>query len=103
MQILDSDFIRKIKDFEWDQGNKEKSLKKHNITNKESEEPFFDRNNILLEDLLHQEKEDRYIIIGATKNKKILFIVFTIRKDNIRIISSRIANKKEVNMYEKRT
>ena len=71
--------------------------------NKESEKPFFDRNNILLEDLLHQEKEDIYIIIGATINKKILFIVFTIRKDNIRIISSRIANKKEVNMYETRT
>ena len=41
--------------------------------------------------------EDRYITIG--KVQEILFVVFTERMDNIRIISARLAEKREKEIY----
>ena len=41
--------------------------------------------------------EDRYIAIGCVAD--ILFVVFTERKDNIRIISARLATEAERRLY----
>ena len=49
------------------------------------------------------KKKKRYIILGKTKENKILFTVFTIRNKGIRVISSRSINKRERKLYEKRT
>lgn len=54
-------------EFEWDKGNIDKNLIKHKITNTECEEIFFDKNKKILKDVLHSEKEERYIILGKTK------------------------------------
>ncbi|MHB8362111.1 MAG: BrnT family toxin [Patescibacteria group bacterium] len=86
--------------FEWDKGNISKSLKKHSITNEESESVFFDINKMIYNDTPHSNNELRYIILGKSKFNNILFTVFTERDKKIRIISTRIANKKEVNFYE---
>ena len=80
-----------------------KADKKHNVENNEVEEPFFDRKRVIFKDILHSEKEDRFILIGKTKKKRLLYTVFTMRGKKVRIISSRDVNKKEVQMYEKRT
>ena len=90
-----------ITGFDWDAGNRDKSLKKHGVTDTEGEEAFFDPKKRILKDALHSESEERYILIGQTKQDKKLFIVFARRKDNIRIISSRPLNKKEKHLYEK--
>lgn len=55
----------------------------------------------IYKDALHSEKEERYILIGKTKRKRLLYSVFTMRGRKIRIIFSRDINKKEVTMYEK--
>ncbi len=91
-----------IIDFDWDSGNRGKNLKKHGVTDEESEEAFFDTEKKILRDPLHSNTEERYILLGQTKQKKILFIVFTKRKHRIRIISSRPLNKKEKHLYEKK-
>ena len=39
--------------------------------------------------------------MGKAKNKRLLFISFTVRFGRIRIISVRSANKKERGIYEK--
>lgn len=90
-----------ITDFDWDTGNRGKSLQKHGVTDEESEETFFDSGKRIFKDTVHSENEDRYVLIGQTKQEKILFIVFTKRKNKIRIISSRLLNKKEKHLYEK--
>ena len=95
--------LRKPFKFIWDKGNKEKNWKRHNITNKESEEAFFDKNKKIFKDKLHSNKEERFRIVGKTKKKKLLFIAFTIRLGKIRIISERKINKKEIYLYEKAT
>ena len=89
--------------FKWDKGNRNKNLVKHGVTDGECEEVFFDSDKKILEDIHHSNKESRYILIGQTKLQRPLFIVFTIRKNNIRVISARDLNKKEKKLYEKTT
>ena len=87
--------------FEWDKGNSEKN-KKHNVDDKEAEEVFFDEKRFIFKDKVHSDNEERLRIIGKTKPKRLLFIVFTKRKNKIRIISARDINKKEVYLYEEK-
>jgi len=86
-------------EFEWDKGNKGKSLAKHQVTNEECEEGFFDNRKKILKDILHSGKEDRYILLGRTKKKRLLFVVFTAGKKKLRVISARDLNKKERRLY----
>ena len=76
---------------------------KHQVTNRECEEVFFDKNKKISKDVLHSNKEKRYILLGKTKKDRLLFIIFTIREKKIRIVSARDINKKEVRLYEKTT
>lgn len=89
-------------EFEWDKGNKDKN-KKHNVSNNEAEEVFFDRRVKIFPDPTHSLTENRFILLGKTKNGRLLFIVFTNRKNKIRIVSARDINKKEVYLYEEKT
>lgn len=93
--------FEKSVEFEWDSGTTDKNWLKHQISNNEGEEMFFDEDKVILNDILYSDKEDRFIILGKTKKQKILFVVYTKRKNKIRIISARIADKKERNLYEK--
>jgi len=93
--------FRKIQEFEWDKDNKNKNFIKHQVTDQESEEVFFDPQKKILKDILHSDSENRYILVGQTKGRRLLFVVFTTRRNKIRIISSRDLNKKEKNIYEK--
>jgi uncharacterized DUF497 family protein len=88
--------------FEWDTGNEQKNWLKHQVTSEEAEEPFFSDDYIILEDKPHSHtQEQRYILLGKTHQEKLLFLVFTICADKVRIISARKAKKKEVIFYEK--
>lgn len=89
-------------DFQWDKGNQSKSLEKHSITIQEAEEAFFGE-KLIIPDQHHSEIEQRYDMLGQTNSGKTLYIVFTIRKLQVRIISARRADKKEREIYEKGT
>ena len=95
--------IRKPIEFIWDKGNKDKNWLKHRITNQESEEIFFDEEKKTFKDKLHSKGEERFRIVGKTRNDRLLFIAFTIRRNKVRIISARDINKKEVSLYEEKT
>ena len=89
-----------IIEFEWNKGNRNKNLKMHGVNDEECEEIFFDPKKKILKDTLHSINEKRYILIGKTKLKRLLFLIFTIRKNKIRVISARDLNKKEKQLYE---
>ena len=93
--------LSKITGFEWDKNNIDKSYQKHGITLNEAEEIFLDEDILLLEDIKHSQQEERFKAIGKIAKGRILFLVFTIRGNQIRIISARVANKKERRQYEK--
>ena len=94
--------ISSIKGFEWNEGNIDKSYKKHGIHFKEAEEAFFNEPVIVDDDKKHSKKEQRYHALGRTDNGRLLFISFTARKNKIRVISARKQSKKERKEYEKK-
>lgn len=88
--------------FEWDKGNLEKNWKKHKVHYKEIEEIFFNKPLKIFPDKRHSKKESRYVAFGATNLGRKLTVVFTLRENNIRIISARNQSKKERGEYEKK-
>jgi uncharacterized DUF497 family protein len=91
-----------ITGFEWDEGNMHKNFFKHNVTNTESEQVFFNQPLIVANDFKHSELgEIRYIALGKTNDERYLTVIFTIRKTLIRVISARNMSRKERMTYGK--
>ncbi len=90
----------KVEGFEWDRGNFTKNLERHGVSHIECEEVFFNTPVLVREDAGHSRSEDRYYALGKTDNERSLFIVFTVRKNKIRVISARDMNRKERKAYE---
>lgn len=87
--------------FQWDSGNLQKNWIKHNVTQIECEQVFFNDPLLLFEDYKHSHTEVRYYLLGKTHANRKMFIVFTVRKNSIRIISARDMHKKEREIYVK--
>ena len=62
---------------------------------------FDDENALLTHDPDHSQEEDRFIILGLSKNTKLLIVCHCYRSDDtvVRIISARKANRKERKVY----
>ena len=86
--------------FEWDKGNKDKNWIKHQVTNSECEQIFFNRPLIVQCDEKHSNIENRYYALGVTDLGRRIFVVFTVRNKKIRIISARDMSRKERKVYE---
>ena len=86
--------------FQWNQGNIDKNLTKHNVENWECEQIFFNEPLIILDDPGHSRSERRWAAFGRTDAGRLLVVIFTKRGDLIRVISARDMNKKERNFYE---
>ncbi len=87
--------------FQWDEGNINKNLYKHNVENWECEQIFFNEPLIILDDPKHSYAEKRWAAFGKTDAGKLLTVVFTKRGSLIRVISARAMKRKERNFYEK--
>ena len=70
---------------------------KHKISFETAAYVFDDSYYIEMFDFEHSVDEDRYIAIGKVGD--ILFVVFTERKDTIRLISARLATNAERSLY----
>ena len=92
--------IKEPINFQWDKGNIGKNKKNHDVAEKEAEEAFFDKKKRTFKDHVHSGKEERFRVIGKAKNKRLLFVAFTVRNGKVRIISARDTNRKEVPLYE---
>jgi uncharacterized DUF497 family protein len=47
----------------------------------------------------HSQTENRYLILGKTNQERFLTVIFTIRKNKIRVISARDMKRKEKSIY----
>lgn len=90
-----------ILEFDWDEGNLDKSYEKHGVSPKESEEAFISEDLYVQPDKQHSQTEERFIAVGKTLAGKHLFITFTLRGEKTRIISARHMHRKEIDKYEK--
>jgi len=86
--------------FQWDRGNSNKNLVKHNVQNWECEQVFFNRPLLVLEDPGHSVAEKRWAAFGKTDSGRILVVIFTKRGNLLRVISARGMNSKERGFYE---
>ena len=87
-------------EFEWNEGNQNKNLHKHGVENQEIEEAFFNLPILVSPDLGHSGKESRYLVLGQTDRRRKIAIIFTLRKNKIRVISARPMSQKERKFYE---
>lgn len=83
--------------FEWDEEKAAANLKKHGVDFFQAARVFDDGNRIEYYDTAHSDEEDRYNTIGMADG--ILFVVYTERRETIRIISARHANRRERRLY----
>ncbi len=61
---------------------------------------FFNRPLIVQDDTRHSKNERRFYSLGRTEMERLLFVVFAIRKDKIRVISARDMSRKERKEYQ---
>ena len=95
-----SDILAKCTGFDWDKHNSEKVRTRHDVTPVECEQVFFNLPVIAGDDEKHSETENRFYVLGQTDSDRLLFLVFTVRKDKLIVISARDMNKKERRMCQ---
>lgn len=93
------DILSQCTGFEWDENNSDKNWIKHKVSASECEQIFFNHPLIFTEDIKHSKSEQRFYVLGHSNENRLLFVVFTIRSQQIRIISARDMSKKEKGVY----
>ena len=94
------DILESCEGFDWDDANSDKNWLKHKVSKIECEQVFFNSPLIITDDEKHSESEKRWLLLGRTDMNRKLFVVFTLRKNLIRVISARSMNKKEREIYD---
>jgi uncharacterized DUF497 family protein len=94
-----AELLEQCEGFQWDKGNSRKNWLRHQVTDAECEQVFFNKPLIVADDTKHLKIEKRWYVLGRTDSNRLLFVVFTIRRNLIRVISARDMNKKERSMY----
>jgi uncharacterized protein len=95
--------LREVTGFEWDEGNARKNADKHDVSQAEVEQLFFNEPLMIVPDLVHSMAEIRLHALGKTDEARKLHATFTLRHKGtkIRVISARNMSRKEREYYEK--
>ena len=86
--------------FEWDRRKDSANRRKHGVGFTEETTVFDDPLSITIPDPDHAGDEERFLIIGLSSQRNLLVVVHTIRGEQIRLISARLATKHERRNYE---
>jgi hypothetical protein len=97
--VIDAEEIAACMGFDWDEANASKVQRRHGVSTEECEEAFGNAPLVVSDDARHSDRERRHHAMGHTDAGRVLFIVFTIRKNLIRVISARSASRKERKEY----
>ena len=85
--------------FQFDPAKAASNLKKHDVSFLDAEAVFYDLLALHIEDEYSIE-EERWIVMGLGNIGQILVVVYTLRGEEIRVISARRAARHEVKQYE---
>jgi len=86
--------------FEWDAEKSASNRRKHGVSFEEATTAFADPRSLNQFDPDHSVDEDRYILLGKSQFDRILVVSYTDRPPRTRIISARLATRRERNQYE---
>ena len=89
--------------FIWDEVKSKRNKRIHGVSFEEARSVFFDENARLVHDPDHSVQEDRFIILGVSLKLRLLLVCHCYREseEQIRIISARKANSKEIDQYRR--
>jgi uncharacterized protein len=87
--------------FAWDSRKNLSNNKKHGVYFQEAVTVFYDENGMEYYDPDHSEDEDRFLMVGISRNLRVLVVSYCYRQleTTIRIISSRKADNQEIRNY----
>ena len=93
-------------EFEWDDAKAESNVQKHGVGFREAIEVFLDPLAMARYDDDHSEEEDRWVTLGRSAEGGLLVVVHTFFEVEansalIRIISARLATRREREQYER--
>jgi uncharacterized protein len=86
--------------YEWDPAKAAANARKHRVSFEEAASIFLDPSALTFSDPDHSAEEDRWITIGRSARLRVLFVAHTERNDRIRLISARLATRREQQQYE---
>ncbi|HNZ03277.1 MAG TPA: BrnT family toxin [Myxococcota bacterium] len=87
--------------FEWDETKAESNLRKHGVGFDEAQTAFLDEMALVFDDPDHDVDEHRFLLLGMSAHLRLLVVVHCARQDDkvIRIISARVATRRESDVY----
>ena len=86
--------------FEWDQEKAARNVVKHGVSFDEAVSVFGDSLALTFADTDHSELEDRSRTYGISNKSRLLVVVHTERRNNVRIISVRKSARYEKSIYQ---
>ncbi len=86
--------------FEWDAEKAATNLRKHGVSFDEAVTAFGDPLSVLLPDPDHSVSEERWLVLGLSSAARLLVVAFVDRPPRTRIISARLATRRERISYE---
>ena len=94
--------------FTWDIPKAIVNFEKHGVPFEEAATVFGDANGLDWDDVAHSDRERRFKRLGLSTDKRLLLVVYTMRrmghdKEKIRIISARQASRRERQAYARLT
>lgn len=87
-------------EFEWDPDKAASNEEKHGVSFDEAATAFGDPLSLTISDPDHSDDEDRFVLVGQTYAGRLVVVAHTERGDRIRIISARLASRRERYSYE---
>lgn len=84
--------------YQWDRNKATSNLRKHGIDFADAVSVFSDDLAITITD--ERFEEERFVTVGMDAFGRILVVVYTLREDQIRLISARPATRRERRQYE---
>ena len=85
--------------FQYDPGKVASNLKKHGVSFADAEAVFYDPLALHRPDQ-DAEGEERFVAVGLGSAGQVLVVVYTLRGEDIRLISARAATPRERRNYE---
>ena len=92
--------LASAKGFEWDDANMLKNWEKHQVSPFECEQVFFNSPLVVHISQGRTSDEERFYALGRSDAGRMLFLVFTMRDDQIRVVSARPMSRGERKEYQ---
>jgi len=86
--------------FEWDPAKAASNLARHQVAFEDAVSVFSDPLAMVHSDPDHSHDERRSILIGHSDEGRLLLVSYVYRESTIRIISARVATRRERERYE---